>query len=605
MGVWRVRRGDGTFEDALFDVEVVDTANPFGNYAIAYIDDSQGTKFDEYTRGTRVDFFVANDVDAYQRLRVDDGETHEVASGETERYDIVQNDGTIKNDGTIQSTGDFDLRFPGYVVESRESNQGGADTLEVECYSYDQFLRRDTVSNDQSGNTISEALEDIVTNDTPISFVAANVEVTDDQTLTRSFRGDRVENALRALSSMSGDEAFGVNRDLEFFFEPRESTAAPRDIDNTQWLNYDIPERGKETVNEVTVFFNDGNESVTVDDGNDKLDLQDKIGTDGPIILAEEATYEDITEREDARAIAEQLLNEREATLTGTVTTFGLNDAEPGDVISITITPRGIDDDFRIAENFMVWGQDHNRLTIVEKRGDQDDLLVRLSDTVKRTEMRNADRDATGNRITSSNVGVTVSGSGDADGTAFDAAKITNTLRNLIRDGWAGDGTVDVTHIAVGNDASEPTRSETVLGNELERVAVSESLPDSTTARYTGSFSETDIREIGLFDTNGDLLARATVPETSFTASVSVTFDLTTANDSSVANGVITDAGQTAVRDIIADNSPALPATYAYGTDGTTPTESDTALGAQAHTEDFVDATIQSADTNSEWSSIT
>jgi len=101
---WRVFRDNNDLETDLYDVEVVDTANPFGNYAIAYIDDFSGSKFDDYTRGTRLDF-------------------------------------EYSTDGGLNWT----RRFSGYVVEARELDQQGADSLEVECYSFDQFLRQDTV----------------------------------------------------------------------------------------------------------------------------------------------------------------------------------------------------------------------------------------------------------------------------------------------------------------------------------------------------------------------------------------------------------------------------------------------------------------------------
>ena len=57
---WQVTR-DGEFaEDTVFDVDpVVDTANPFGDYCVIKMDDSNGEKFANYARGTRVDVAVS------------------------------------------------------------------------------------------------------------------------------------------------------------------------------------------------------------------------------------------------------------------------------------------------------------------------------------------------------------------------------------------------------------------------------------------------------------------------------------------------------------------------------------------------------------------
>jgi hypothetical protein len=560
---WRILRDGTTEEPDLYDIEVVSTANPFGSYAIAKIDDTEGSKFEDYTRGTRVDFEYSTNLGI-----------------------------------------SWTERFSGFVVEARELNEQGADALEVECYSFDQFLRRDTVTNDQSGNTISEALEDIIKTDTPVTWVSGNVDVQDDQTLTRSYRGERVENVIQSLRSKSAFEDFGVNSDLEFFFEPQETTSSPRNIDNSQWFNYDIPEEGKRTINQVTVFFDGGDKSVTVDNGGDKLALQDSLGTDDPITFAEEVTREDITNIEDARDEAEKILSDRETTLTGTVTTYGLLGADTGDVININIIDRGINGDFAIAEIKYLWGRGETQLTIVEKRGDQDDLLVGLSDTVKRVEMRQANRDATENRITNTNVGGIITVGGDIDGTSYTTFRYTNVGRNKVRDGWADNGNLDISHIAVGNDATGPTRTNDSLGNELERTTVSENLPDSTTAEYSGSFTTTDIREIGLFTSDGDLIARATIPDTTLSSPVTGTVSLSVSNDSSIERGVLTNAGQTTTRDIIADNSPSLPTQYAYGTDSTSPTESDTSLGSQVVSVSIDEKVVQEADTTSEWNSI-
>ena len=313
---WRVTR-DGEFvEDTVFDVDpVVDTANPFGDYCVIKMDDSNGEKFANYARGTRVDVAVS------------------------ENFGLT-----------------FDNRFTGYVVERRETEQNGADVLEVEAYSFDQFLRRNTVTNDQTGNLISDALEDIITTDTPVTYVADNIDVGDEQELTRSYQGEAVETVLRDLAFKSNNEDFGVNDDLEFFFRERENVHIDRGIDNTQWFNYDIPELGKEAINEVEVWFDDGEESVIVDDGTDKLDLQDSLGLADPGTQRAELNRPLLTDINDAEDEGRKYLQFRNSTLSGTVTPFGLFDAEPGDTIDIEIQPRGIDEEFVIAAIEYRWG---------------------------------------------------------------------------------------------------------------------------------------------------------------------------------------------------------------------------------------------------------
>lgn len=135
-------------------------------------------------------------------------------------------------------------------------------------------------------------------------------------------------------------------------------------------------------------------------------------------------------------------------------------------------------------------------------------------------------------------------------------------------------------------------------------MSVSESLPDAQSVLYEGSFSETDIREIGLFDTNGDLLVRGLIPETTLSSPVAVDLQIDVQNDESYESGVVTTTGQTAFRDLLADNSPNLPVEYAYGSDSTSATESDTTLGNRVVETSLTELNVQYADTADEFREI-
>lgn len=548
-------------EDTVYDVDpVVDTANPFGDFAVAKMDDRGGEIFDLYPRGTRIDVYPPN------------------------------------NNTTP--------RFTGYVVERRENEQEGADVLEIEAYSFDQFLRRNTVTNDQRGNTISQALADIIQTDTPVTYNAANIEVGDDQELTRSYQGEPVENALRDFAFKSTNEDFGVDDDLEFFFRPRETTHIDRGVDNTQWFRYDIPELGKEAINEVEVWFDDGEESVIVDDGTDKLDLQDSLGLPSPGTQRKELQRPLFSDISDAEDVGRKYLAFRNATISGTVTTYGLYDAEPGDTIDITIEPRGIDEEFVIAAIEYRWGVDETILTVVEKRGDVDDILSELSESVQRQEMQGANRDAPKNRITTTNATGIVSVDVDAGGTTADADRFVNDGRNAVRDAWTGAGNPDIANIVVGDNNSGLSRTNTALVNQTNSASVTQSLPSAKVVEFSATITQTGVQEIGLETATGTLIARATFDTPVDLSSDTVTVTLTVSNDDSVSRGVVTNDGQTAVRDVLADNSPTLPTDYGYGSDDTPVAETDTALGNELVSTSLEEILIQSASSESGWNSI-
>lgn len=596
-------------EDGLFDVPVLqDTANPWANYSVAQLDDRDGTLYDKFARGTRVDFVFAAGLgtDDPDDLFVNDGETHAINDGETEAAFDVAVGGDLDIGGDLLIGGrERTTRLQGFVVERRELEDRGADQLEIEVYSLDQLLRGDKVSQSTDGVTVATALENIVTNDTPVTWNASQVAVVDNFTLSRELEGERVEEALLYLSFASGNERLGVDADREFFFRREEGTEAPRDIASDEWFYADVPEEGKEVINEVRVWYNDGEERVTVTNGADKLALQDALGLDDPYSTVKEVSRPDITAFADAKEYGNQLIDSRAAATPIVVTTFGLETAEPGEVITVDVPSKGLSGDFEIASLRYDWGADETDLILIEVTGHQDDLLVRVVDAVERVELEGINRDADDNRITDTRVEADVSVTGDVSGTAFDDARFTNVGRNKLRDGWAGDGAIDVTHVAIGDDNSGLKRSNEALANETDRAAASETLDGTTGVDYDASFGDTSASEVGLFDTDGDMIARAILDSAVSDAALTATVTLTVSDNGELDRGVVTTDGQEAIRDLLADNTPALPTQYAYGSDGSTPAETDTALVSEETKQSLSEVLIQNANSTADWDALT
>ena len=602
---WQITRGDDTVETEVYDVDpLADTLNPFGDAVTFLVDDIQGTKFEQYGRGTRVDVSVFPDGGALATIFVRAGDTRFVGEDDTDHGGPLEVAGAYRCAGETQvgDRGEEIQKLTGYVVESREREEQGADVLETEAYSFDQFLRRDQVNQDLSGQLVSEALKAIITDETPVAWNASKVDVGDDQPVTRTFQGEKVETVIRDLSFASENEEFGVDDDLEFFFREREPGTISRGIDNTEWTSYDIPELGKDVVNEVEVWYNGGNDSVVVDDPNDKLDLQENLGLPDPGRQRDEIHRPGIAEAVDAQVAGRSYLQVRNETLSGTVTTFGLFDASPGDTVDVTINPRGIDAEFRVAAVEYRWLKDETELTIVENRDVTNaEVLFRLSEAVSRVEMRDADRGAVPDRVVTTQMGVDIASTAAADSTAADDARFVNDGRNKLREAWAGRATIDSLTIVVGDEATNLSRTNAGLENQTGSASASTSTPDATTVRYSASISESSIREVGI-ESEGTLLARFVFDDAQSISSVDI--DLSVSNDDDADRGVVTTDGQMVVRDLLANNGPDTPAKYVVGTDDTAVAESDTALGNQVESYPLDEQTVQTADTNSEWSDI-
>ncbi|UXF50164.1 hypothetical protein 7865G3C6_23 [Haloquadratum phage sp.] len=557
MATWELFR-DGVKEQDLINVQYIDSANPFGDYVILQIEDNLGQKFDKFEYATEIEV-------------------------------------TVTPEGGTQIS-----KFVGFVVERRENDQQGQDVLEVEAYSFDQFLRQNDVSNDQSGKLISDAIQDIVQTDTPVSFNAAKVNVVDDFELRRSLQDERVETALQILSFESGNEGFGVDDSLEFFFRPRERDTIARGIDNTEWFNYDIPERGKEAINEVEVRFDNGDRSVVVDNPSQKLEIQNSLNLPDPATQRARIARPEITNSQDAESEGRRFLKLKNVTLTGTITTFGLFNAEPLDTINAEIIPRGIDSEFVITQIEYNWGRDETTLTIVENRGFDEDLFVRLSEKTERIDLRDSDPQAVEDRVISADVAADVTTEITAAGQTL-RSTTTNDAVDTIVSGWRDKGNPTVSDIVVGDKATELSRSDSDLENQTNSAAVTEALPTSKSVEYSASITQTNVKEIGLKDASGTLISRG-IFDTAVNLSGTVTVTLAV-SDATESNGVVTDTGQTAIRDIIADNSPQTPTRYAFGSDQTQPTEADISLTNEIRDTKLNRTQLQQIDTTEQFES--
>jgi hypothetical protein len=111
------------------------------------------------------------------------------------------------------------------------------------------------------------------------------------------------------------------------------------------------------------------------------------------------------------------------------------------------------------------------------------------------------------------------------------------------------------------------------------------------------------VQEIGLKDASGTLFCRG-VLESPVNLSGTVTVDIVV-SDATEQNGVVTNTGQTAIRDIIADNNPDIPTTYGLGSSQNTPRESDTSLTNTIQINSLNRTELQNIDTPSEFEAAT
>lgn len=597
----RARRPSGpTVDTSLVDVNPLrESFSRFASGGTLRFQDSDGTKASDYPYGTRVEVQYSTD------------------GGST-----------------------YTTRLTGFVVDTNRTMRGGLPLVDVDIVAYDHLLRRRKVYKSYSSSTISTILEDLVTSFTAVSWVAGNVSVTNDKTLSREFKGTRVDEAIAYLASESADEEWGVNDSLEFYFQGQDDSRAAA-IGDGDVITHDLPERGKRAINRFKLFYgpSGSRNAVVVEDRESQQDLKDKLSAPRGVKVSDSDTFPEITDEDRAEALARQQLDSHSLVQTGTVTVpLGRFDTSAGDVFELTISDAGISSvDYRVAQVEYRWQSLETVLTVAENSAsNMEDLLVGLSDSVDNVRAREADPSVTPTNFLDLQSGVTLSisttlttkqassdtktwgqsqwgqGSGDQWGSGIatsssvseESAKVSKAALNLLRDVWQ-DGQsawIDHTHLGAGTDNTAATRSDSSLQAPVGRVELEKFGTGSTSTEYEfvasvpagGVYGDAgSLAELMVFDaaSGGNGYLRVTHANASLDASTRLQVHVEVSiSDDTGEQGVITDTGQQRLRDLYVGESGHEPTDMVYGTGTTAAATSDSSLESKSH-EDTIDST--------------
>lgn len=349
--VWRLYDpAAGTYEEAMIDCTVQDAYSRFARKATVTLSDPDGTLAAAYPRKTPLQLYAA----------------------ETEIATPA-------------------LRFGGYVDDVKTD----AGTTVLELLSYDFWLRARKVYSVVTSESVSAVLQSLIEYYTPLEWDAALVSVTNDQTITRTWKGDALDAVLAELSSMSAGEEWGATDDGKFYFRPQATSHSPRDFVEGEWSSADFEEDSRAEVNKVTIYYGETSTgAVSLQDRVSQKLLQERFGSPRPVVIEAVKSYPEIATEDAARAKAAQILADRQVIRTGTLETWGALAVRPGDVCRVVVEDQQVDGDYRVAQIEYSWSEERTMVTLAENSDGVVDVLVELSDEVSRIDARAADTDA-------------------------------------------------------------------------------------------------------------------------------------------------------------------------------------------------------------------
>jgi hypothetical protein len=302
----------------------------------------------------------------------------------------------VQLDVQTSATGAFSRNFAGYVAGNPQRDD---QRTVVDILSFDAFLRERTVNRGYSSQTVSYILEDLITTLTPVQWASgANVNVNDDKTITREYRGAKLDKVLQELSNISNTDSWGANFDNEFYFRPTGSDSAPVDFLDGQYYSASISEDGKKAVFKVVLYYGDVSEdgstdnrdAVAVEQTSEQSDLGNKLGTD-PVVIELPKHYPQISNKDAAKAKANDILDRHSPLLVGEVKSWEAFEVEPGEITRFEYPERAIDTEFRVAQIEHRWLEDETNVKLAENSAGVLDTLVQVSDEVARLDARGQD----------------------------------------------------------------------------------------------------------------------------------------------------------------------------------------------------------------------
>lgn len=483
---------------------------------------------------------------------------------------------------------DGELNWGGFVIEQEYSDS----QTNILLLSHDFWLKKQTVVEEFVEQRISDVLESLIAS-TPLVWNPDLVEVGDDIQITEEYRGETLNAVINDLAETSVGEEFGATNQREFFFRTPETSPSPIDFTRGRYLSTNWDDDSRREVNQVKLYYADGDRSVKVDGVTEQQSVGENVGSNDRVIETVYVHRPEITTPQTAERRARAIADSLSGVQVGRISTWSAQELDPGMVTEIVDPENDIDGEYVIAEVDHEWAE--AEITVAQNTAGVNDILADLSEDVDRQDLKAANTDDDEEQIITlrgNEAEISVSTSG------FDRVRLTNLARTKIRDGWRGEGTITVSEIVAGDDAGNLSRTNTALANQTASASVTETLVGDTGVEYSATLSGT-YNELGVVDSDGDLLARFVAEDGVTVSDPTVAFDVS--DNSDIQKGVVTTLGQESIRDILADNAPSLPVEYAYGDDQSDPAEGETVLGDELYRADLTNLLIGGVDSQAEW----
>jgi hypothetical protein len=156
-----------------------------------------------------------------------------------------------------QSTGDYELRYQGYIQRVKRRFSKNKDVYSVTGNGYvgqlAKIIINSTFSSQEASVSVKDILDDDVVSNTDVTYSASDIESTGFTPDTLEFNYEEADAAIQKIADIVGSREWGVDKDRKLYFKARNTTDKEYFVLGRDITDFDLEHDYESIVNRVII----------------------------------------------------------------------------------------------------------------------------------------------------------------------------------------------------------------------------------------------------------------------------------------------------------------------------------------------------------------
>jgi len=156
-----------------------------------------------------------------------------------------------------ESSGDFELKYQGYIQRVKRSFSGIKDTFSVNGLGYIGKLSKININSTFTSQEASQSVKDILDNDvvpnTDISYSEGDIDNTGFTPDTIKFNYESSDSAIQKIADIVGSREWGVDKNRKLYFKARNTTIKKEFVLGKNITDFELEHDYETIINRVII----------------------------------------------------------------------------------------------------------------------------------------------------------------------------------------------------------------------------------------------------------------------------------------------------------------------------------------------------------------